>query len=157
MNQLQPKLIQELSSLRKGRGITPLKLEQKATICMIAARATNVSSDNLTGNQAYNFLLSELSWLTNSRTTVALKNALGINSPHSKLSARRSELATKLAKHSDTVERYENHGINTFAAHLTERYLHMQADDIYPPSSTLYLQELEAQAKALHAIPVSPQ
>src|SRR5687768_13331151 len=138
MEQLQSKLIQELSSLRKGGGLAPHKLQQKPTIRTLVARATNTSADNLTDNQVYNFMLSELSRLASTNTVAALKNAFGIDSHHKKLFLRRSELAAKLAKHPDTIERYENQGINNFAAHLTERSLHFQAKD-ESLSSPLYL------------------
>lgn len=151
MEQLQPRLAKELSSLRKGKGLTPLKLQEKPTIRMVAARVASTTVDNLTDNQVYSFLLSELSRLTDNTATTALKNALGVDSRHGNLSARRLELAAKLTKHPDTIERYENQGITNFSAHLTEHSLHLQDTS---PLPSLYIQELEAQAKATRAMTV---
>lgn len=147
MEQLQPRLVQELSPLRKGGGITPARLRNTMAIRSIATRATSTSIDTITDNQVYSFLISELSLLTQNNATAALINAFGIGSPHKRLSMRRSILAAKLTKHPDTVERYENQGISNFAAHLTERSL-QSPKDIWPLSSSLYLQELETQVKA---------
>lgn len=151
MEQLQPRLVQELSPLRKGGGVTPIKLRDAHAIRSVAAHVTSTSVDTLTDNQVYSFLLSELSLLTHSDATAALKNAFGIGSPHKKLSTRRSLLAAKLTKHPDTIERYENQGIGNFAAQLTERSLHSQRKDA-SPLPPLYLQELEAQVKATRAM-----
>lgn len=152
MNQLQPLLMQELAPLRKGRGATPDKLHDMPTLRGIAARVTATPLVNLTDNQILNFLLSELSSLVHNDTTLALKYALGIDSSHAKLSARRLELAAALGKHPDTIERYENQGIAQFAAHLAERALRAQAKDTSPHLAPSYLDKMESQAKATRAM-----
>lgn len=129
MQPLQLKLIQELTSLRKGRGVTPLKLRDTPLIRTLAAHAANIPTESLTNNQAYSFLLSELAELPFNDSTLALKSALGIdNKLYKKLSLRRLQLGAKLAKHPDTIERYENQGINNFAAHLVMRGALSKAD-----------------------------
>ncbi len=146
MERLLPKLIQELTPLRKGGGIAPHKLGAASTIRNIAARAAATAVDSLTDNQVYNFLLLELSHLPNNDATLAFKNALGIDTPYKRLSSRRLDLAETLAKHPDTIERYENEGMHYFAAQLLEKDLLTQTKGA-SQLSPLYLQDVEAQAK----------
>lgn len=152
--QLQPKLLRELSSLRKGRGLTPSKLQGKTTLRSLAAHATATSIDSLTDSQVYNFLLLELSKVPHSNAVAAFKNALGVGSSEKRLLLRRTHLARRLAKHPDTIERYENEGMGAVAGHLAERNLLLQVKDTESISSPLHMQELEAQAKAARAMTV---
>lgn len=145
MEQLQPKLTQELSLLRKGIGITPLKLQNKPLIRSLAAHATVTPNDSITDNQVYSFLLSELAQLAHTTQIQALQTAFGMGTSQKTLSRRRLQLATKIAKHPDTIERYENQALSLFASHLLERDLVSKSNSRLV--SPLYIQELETQAK----------
>lgn len=151
MQQLQSKLILELTPLRKGKGLTPSKLHHAPTIRSVAARVMGTSMNALTDNQIYSFLLSELSDLPTNDTTTALVGAFGVNSPYDKLVERRAHLAIILNKHPDTLERYENEGIGSLAAQLVERDLLSQIQETTSHSSQ-YLQEIESQANATRAM-----
>ena len=105
MEQLQPKLIHELSLLRKGVGLTPTKLQSKPLIRSLAARAAATSSNSITDNQIYTFILTELAQLTQNPQTLALRTAFGISVSDKTLSGRRLHLADKIDKHPDTIER----------------------------------------------------
>lgn len=152
--QLQPKLMREISPLRKGRGITPGKLQDKTILRSLAAHASGTSADSLTDSQVYTFFLAELSKAAHSTSLVALKNALGVGSSEKRLSMRRLALARKLAKHPDTIERYENEGIGNLAAHLAERSLLLRMRSATSLASPVHVQELEAQAKAARAMTI---
>lgn len=145
MKQLQQKLIRELTALRKGEGATPPRLGGMSALRYVTAQTAAVPAENLTDNQVYNFLVSELSRLPGDNTTQALKSALGINSPYKKLSQRRANTASLLGKHPDTVELYENRGISIFAAHLVEGSLR---------SGIGAASQVDAQAKATRAMTV---
>ncbi|HEX6258099.1 MAG TPA: hypothetical protein VFZ48_01310 [Candidatus Saccharimonadales bacterium] len=155
MKQLQPRLIQELSPLRKGKGIAALRLHNKPTLRTIAARSLAISPDSLTDSQLYIFLTSELSSMGTDHTIIALQNALGISASHDTLSERRRHLSALTAKHPDTIERYENEGISKFAAYLAERDLLAPVNNDTSPVSPLYLRELEAQAQATRTMTVT--
>lgn len=142
----QFKIAQELIPLRKGQGISPLKLQDTPTLHRIAAHILAIPVDKLTNNQIYNFLLSELAQLPDNDASIALRNALGTHSSCKYLSQRRANLASALGKHPDTIEIYENQGINCFAAHLAERDLRTRHSVHESPSA--YRQDLEQQAKA---------
>ena len=146
----QVKLVRELTLLRKGEGLTPMKLQGKPIIRTISARAAATPIDQLTNNQVYSFLLEELTRLPKTNLVLALHNALGINSVAGKLAVRRSHVAAQLKKHTDTIERYENQAIHDFGAHLIKR---SSIPQYSPPShSSYYLQELEAHTQTLRTI-----
>lgn len=146
----QLKLTKELAALRKGEGVTPIKLRDKHVIRTIAARATATPTDHLTNNQVYSFLLAELANLPRNHLSLALHNALGINSIIDKLAARRSHLSARLEKHTDTIERYENQALQSFAAHLIERSILPKNQPTFP--SSYYLQELEMHTQTLRSM-----
>lgn len=143
------KLTKELAWLRKGEGITPAKLHDTSIIRAIAAHATHTPPDSITDYQIYNFLLTELARLPDNLFYKAMNSAFGITSSALHLATRRKQLAQELNRHSDTVERYENKGIQDFANKLLE---HESTALITPPTRTAYLQELEAQTTALRTI-----
>ena len=136
--------------LRKGEGLSPIKLQNRLALRTIAARAAAIPTDQLTNNQVYSFLLEELARLPKSNHTLALHNALGINSVADKLAVRRSHLALQLKKHPDTIERYENQALHDFATQLIKRSSAPQNPSLHP--SSYYLQELEAHTQTLRAI-----
>ncbi|HEX6258561.1 MAG TPA: hypothetical protein VFZ48_03715 [Candidatus Saccharimonadales bacterium] len=148
MQSLQLKLVQELTALRKGEGVTPLKLRDAPALRALAARAVDIPVDSLTNNQVYNFLISELAKLPFDDATLAAKSALGVENRMSKrLSTRRSHLGKKLAKHPDTIERYENQGISNFAAHLVLRSALLASNvDLHPGTSLSTAVKAQAQA-----------
>lgn len=149
---LSARLTKELAELRKGAGLTPVKLQSKLAIRAHISRLTNLPIASLTGSQVYAFLVTEISNINTTRTSQALSNALGLGheGPHS-LSDRRTKLATQLSKHPDTIERYENQGLVELVAHLVDL---QPTDSLSIPHSTntAYLQHLEEQvAKARDA------
>ncbi len=145
--QLHIRLAKELASLRKGEGITPAKLQEKITLRTVAARATRVQLDSITNHQVYDFLLTEVGYLPNSPAFSALRNAFGITNTSGRLSFRRAHLARELNKHTDTIERYENHGIDNLATALLERESSILKTT--PSQTPSYVQELEKQTTAL--------
>lgn len=146
----QIKLVKELAPLRKGEGLTPIKLQNKPVLRTIAARAVTIPTDQLTNNQVYSFLLEELARLPKNHATLALHTALGLNPIADKLAMRRSHLALQLKKHADTIERYENQALQDFAAQLIKRSSTPKNHSLSP--SSYYLQELEAHTQTLRAI-----
>lgn len=145
----QAKLIKELAALRKGEGMTPAKLQDKQAIRTIATRILLTPVDNLANNQVYNFLLAELATLPKTAFTHSLENAFGINAINGTLATRRHHFAVCLSKHPDTIERYENKAINSFATHLIGR---STLPDNAPSLQPSYLQEFEAQTHTLRAM-----
>lgn len=138
-------LIQELAELRKGIGLTPMKLQGKTTIRGLISRIADLPIASLTDSQVHAFLLAEISKISKSRNGLALHNAYGLTADsQNTLSARRAVLASQLRKHPDTIERYENQGLVEFATHLTSQ----QSTHSLPAShsSSSYLQHLEDQA-----------
>lgn len=144
------KLIGELTSLRKGEGLVPSKLQTKLAIRGVAARLTHNQPDSVTNHQMYNLLLTELSQLPGTETARALRSAFGLTDKASRLSARRHSLAQEINKHPDTIERYENQAIADFAALLLEKeavVLDMPAS--VGPSYTRLLEEQNTTLRQL--------
>lgn len=138
-------LTKELADLRKGAGLTPVKLQQKRTIRELVSRVMNLPSASLTGSQIFAFLAAEIAQLNHTRNIAALSYAFGIGMKKSEtLSERRAALSRQLAKHPDTIERYENQGIAELSAHL----ISLQPTDLLtvPSSATAYVQHLEQQS-----------
>lgn len=136
-------IVKELSALRKGRGLSAIKLNDKHMLRDVISRLGNVPASTLTTGQIYTHLLGELAKLDNSRGKEALRNAFGLESSTSlTLSDRRRYLATVLGKHPDTIERYENQAILELSTHLAELSAH--ASPIQSIRSP-YLQQLEGQ------------
>lgn len=149
-NTLESDLTKELAELRKGVGLTPVKLQQKPTIRGIVSRVTNLPSASLTGSQIFAFLAAEIAQLNHTRNIAALSHAFGIGVEKSDtLSKRRAVLSKRFAKHPDTIERYENLGIAELGAHL----IGLQPADLssVPASATAYVQHLELQAAKARA------
>lgn len=143
------RLVKELTNLRKGEGIAPSKLHDKPTLKLVAAHATHTPADSMTDYQAYNFLLAELARLPNNLFSTAMNRAFGLTSQAKHLATRRRQLADESHKHPDTIERYENRGIQDFASRLLE-YESLTATEA--PAQSAYLQELETQTAALRQI-----
>lgn len=117
----QSRLIDELSSLRKGRGIAPVKMHHKAVLRELAARSIGVDDNKITNSQVYNFLLEGISSFPHTTSFMALRHAFGLSdnsAADTTLSQRRDTMANRLGKHSDTIVRYENQAISDLAAHL---------------------------------------
>lgn len=147
-------LLKELSGLRKGTGLSPGRLRDKPAIRALVSRLTNASASSLTGSQVHAFLLAEISKATHTRNGQALYSALGID-PESAdtLSGRRAAMAMLHGKHPDTIERYENKGLAELTDHLLELEQTVQhpSSNQSQPVSSLYLQQLEAQAAMTRA------
>lgn len=144
------KLASELADLRKGTGLTPVKLQHKPVLHALVARLTNSPAPSITAGQVHAFLVTELAKIGSTRNGLVLKNALGLGAENAEsLLARRTSLAMQLKKHPDTIERYENQGIIEFASHLTN----LQVAQSIPASSggNSYLQHLEEQATKARA------
>lgn len=137
-------LAEELAKLRKGEGLTPVKLQNTPALRTAISRAANLAEQSLSGSQVHIFLIEELEKLKPTRNIQALRNALGINDDGSTLSERRQSLAASLKKHPDTIERYENEGTVEFALHLVA--LQPSAASGRPQPTPLYIQRLEEQA-----------
>ena len=149
-NSLESDIEKELAELRKGTGLTPVKLQQKPVIRGLVSRLKNLPASSLTGSQIFAFLVAELAKLNHSRSITALSYAFGIGSEGSDtLSERRGALAKQSAKHPDTVERYENQGIAEFSAHLVG-LLPTDLSTVSTPV-TAYIQHLEQQATKARA------
>lgn len=142
---LDAKLIEELTELRKGLGLTPAKLKQKPALRALVSRLTNTAINSITSSQMHTFLVSEIVRMSTTRNGLTLRNAFGLTQENSEsLLTRRKKLAAKLHKHPDTIERYENQGIIEFASHL----ITLQSNSVAPilPSTSAYLQHLEEQS-----------
>lgn len=144
------KLVAELSSLRKGNGLTPAKLQSKVIVREVMVRAQG--SNNLTNSQIHNLLLIEISKLPASPAVAALRNAFCLENAtktHNTLFQRRQELASSLGKHPDTIIRYENQAIHDLALQLEEH----GAAPVQSPQNT-NIHQLQ-QTRALHATAVA--
>ena len=59
-NSLESDIEKELAELRKGTGLTPVKLQQKPVIRGLVSRLKNLPASSLTGSQIFAFLVAEL-------------------------------------------------------------------------------------------------
>lgn len=143
-------IAKELADLRKGVGLTPVKLTDKPAIRALIARLTNLPLASLTNSQVQAFLLTEIAKITDTRNGRALYNALGLGAEsRPTLSERRAALAARLGKHPDTIERYENYGVIEFTTHLNT--LQPTQTVSFSSVTTAYVQHLEKQATGLRA------
>lgn len=151
---IHTKLIRELSLLRKGTGLTPTKLYKTPTLETVASHIANTPASSLTNHQIYNILVTEIAHSPQDIFLDAATNALGIKSSSTGLLKRRRELAARLNKHPDTIERYENQGLTNLASRLIERG---HASDDNPSErrrsvGTYRLQKLEHYTETTRAI-----
>lgn len=115
------RLINELSSLRKGRGIAPIKMYHKPILRERAAISLGVDDDKITNSQVYNFFLEKISRFPHTTPFIALRHALGLGEDvvaDATLSQRRSALSKMWGKHPDTIVRYENQAIDDLVTYL---------------------------------------
>lgn len=119
-NLLKDEIIGELRTLRKGRGLTAWKLANVPALRRHISEHTGIDADMLSADQIYSFLTHELERLADSIEARATQNAFGIGSAskHPNLIQRRSAFADQVGRHADTIEIYENHGIEEIANHL---------------------------------------
>lgn len=144
-------LVAELASLRKGNGLSPAKLQGKASIQDVIAR-THSNSSSFTNSQIHNILLAEISHLPQGPASTALRYALCLDDTiqtRDTLFQRRRELADKLGKHPDTIIRYENQAIHTLALQLEE------STSTVPPHPPQDTNDHQLQTKALHTAAVA--
>lgn len=117
------KIKKEIALLRKGRGISSVKLHDKLVLREAIARAISIESGSITDGQVYSFLLMEIAKLPHTTTFTALRYALSLTDEEKvdhTLYQRRRRLSSLLGKHPDTIIRYENQAINDLAAKLEE-------------------------------------
>lgn len=111
----------ELTSLRKGIGLSPAKLSHKSALREYFAQRMDMDSRSLTGSQVHNALLVEISKLPETASLIALQFAFSIvdqTRGSMSLLARRRLAAQKLGKHPDTIIRYEGRALQDLVAHL---------------------------------------
>jgi hypothetical protein len=113
-------LIQELRTLRKGAGLTLRRLSQALTLRAVVAERLNKLPADVTLSQVHTALIEELNQLGEGIEARATRNALAIGhrGDPQNITTRRSDFALKYSRHSDTVEAYENHGIEEIADRL---------------------------------------
>src|SRR5688500_19929611 len=104
-------LEEELHSLRKGVGITFLKLEQLTTLHACIASRTGIEPANLTLDQVRAYLQYELDSLGEGIEGRAVRNAFALDYEDApgNVTQRRAQMAKQLGCHPDTVERSEEH------------------------------------------------
>ena len=113
-------LINELKSLRKGGGLTSWKLNQAARIRSIIANRIGVDTDSPSLGHVRTYLLQEFTNLGESVEARATRNAFAIGWEHDpqNLVKRRAAFSKRLGRHPDTIEAYENEGIEELAFRL---------------------------------------
>lgn len=108
---VDPDVIAELRSLRKGRGLTPAGVA-RATKLMTALQRDDA-------HRAYELIVTTLREMGEDLEVRALRNAYGIDmSSPGKLTARRNDFALANDRHVDTIENYENRTIDELASRL---------------------------------------
>lgn len=145
------KLTKELLSLRKGNGINPQKLQNAPLVRSVVSQILHTQADSITNNQVYDFLVKKAGTLPRTNLTLALRYALGVNTPGEKLAQRRLRLAKTLQKHPDTIERYENKSFALFATTLIES---ITTDIPVEVVQKNYAQQFEEKAKATRDITI---
>jgi len=113
-------LIHELRSLRKGAGLTLRRLSQASMLRDVIAERLNKPPNEITLNLMHLVLLEELDKLGESIEARATRNALGVRpkGDPGNITTRRADFAAKYDRHPDTVEAYENHGIEEISNRL---------------------------------------
>jgi len=113
-------LLRELRLLRKGPGLNLRRLGQSLSI--MAALAARTSKPHLSAVEGLALLQQELEELGDSDEAQATRNAFAIGREHNpgNLSTRRSDYASNRGRHSDTIEVWENHGIEELAGRLSD-------------------------------------
>src|SRR5688500_947295 len=117
------KLKAEITSLRKGRGVSFAKIHDKPLLREAIAQAMGIEGNSITSSQVYNSLLTEISKLPHTPVFAALRYALSLaddTKTDGTLHQRRRRLASSLGKHPDTIIRYENQAISDLAERLDE-------------------------------------
>ena len=149
---IHTKLLRELALLRKGAGLTPAKLYKMPTLETIASHIANTPAPSLTNHQIYNILVTEIAHSPQDIYHEALTNALGIKVSGISLLKRRHELAERLGKHPDTIERYENQGLANLVSRLIERGHAKGGESSSRSIGTYHLQKLERYTEATRII-----
>lgn len=113
-------LERELKTLRKGSGITPWKLASTSALKLAIAKQTSTNAALLTGDQILSYLQNEAEKLGDTPEGQALRSAfaLGMQDNPGQLMLRRRHFAKTYGKHPDTIEAYENRGIQEIARQL---------------------------------------
>lgn len=112
-------LQKEFHTLRKGTGLKTWKLEQLSVLPEVIANRLGLAPGAISPEQMQAYLIHEIDHL-NTVDATALRNALAIGkTTEESLSQRRHSLASKLKRHTDTIEAYENRAIKTIVRRLT--------------------------------------
>lgn len=113
-------LIQELRTLRKGAGLTLRRLGQATTLKAVVAERLRKPLSSVSPSDVYAVLIEKLEELGESIEAKATRNALAVGhkGDPQNITVRRSDFAARHSRHSDTVEAYENHGIEEIADRL---------------------------------------
>lgn len=104
-------LTRELRGLRKGRGLTPARLQECPTVIELLNAGTTA--------EAYDKLVHILNEMGDDLKARALRNAYGLDAYKTDhLTTRREDFAINERRHSDTIEAYENAMIDELATQL---------------------------------------
>ena len=126
-------ILSELRSLRKGSGLSPWKVRRATTLRSVIAAQMSLDVSEISPAQVYEYLIDVLTKLGDSVEARATRNAfaLGTTSDQS-LMKRRQDFSKSLGRHADTVEIYENHGIDELANRLVSVEGVIEAKTITP-------------------------
>ncbi len=113
-------LIKDLKTLRKGNGLTSRKLHEATELRNVIAERLNLGSDASSIGQVTNYLIQEFNNLGENIEARATRNAFGIGWEHNpyNLLKRRTDFSSQLKRHPDTIETYENQGIEELVFRL---------------------------------------
>jgi len=130
-------LTAELRSLRKGSGLTVWKLSQAPELKALAASQLGLPQDSLPLSQVQAYLVHELEALGEGIEARATRNAfaLGQGGSPGNLMERRIRFSTTVGRHPDTIEGYENRGIEELASRLNNA--HLQACQVSREAASL--------------------
>lgn len=150
----QKKLLEaELRLLRKGTGITPLKLEALTALQLCIAQRTGTEARDLSTDQMRTFLLYELDRLGESLEARAIRRAFAIDHQGEplNLTARRRMLAQQLDRHPDTIESAENRGIKELVRRMVRPTTDQKTPRVLTPQPTTTIQP-DRMTKAMQAM-----
>ncbi len=120
--QLYRILQHSFQSLRKGTGLTPWKITKHQELRETIATHAGVNEQELSMQQAYLHVLHTLDELGNGIEAKVTRNAFAVGQEHNpgSLMQRRMYMSKQLRRHTDTIEAYENQGINKVISTLLE-------------------------------------
>lgn len=115
-------ILEGLRWLRKGAGLNLRRLQQQPPVVAAIERKARMegAEPGLAAREALKFLLKELRDLGESDEAQATRNAFAVGQEHNPhtLTQRREDFAMTKGRHPDTIEAWENHGIEELASSL---------------------------------------